>query len=435
MRKGWLGMYGKLIFGWLALSSSFIFAQADCLAPLNAKKDRKEVKVTKESRKACLEKSSIMFPQPQLTTHDLVQGPQASRGSFTPDQKVNCIFTKHRFSGMSPKFRCHRADVDLKYYDRFQNVISEAKGVDKKDFLINLLGEKITKEEGGHVKADKVRIKYTNGSFRHREVFTEVAASRIFWALGFYADQVYMVDTECVGCKSHPFASGQEKPVDKTTRFFPSSLERKLEGKEIETKVDEGWDVDELHQLFVSGDHQRKLEIESLVLASNLFNYHGVIDFQNRITCLEGHWNKENGVCDKPVMYIQDLGSTFGGKGFIINPRGDFSKWQDVKVFKDKNKCKVTNKFGKIKYISEDSRLYLWERLQHLTADKIKAIFRVAHFEIMDPKLRKEVYKDFSELSKEDLDEKVLDIWTAKFMERVEEVKTAHCRNEHGMNN
>ena len=85
----------------------------------------------------------------------------SGRHSFGADQVVDCTFKPGGVSGTTPKFDC------------------ELPG-----------GEKVKVKYGAH----------------NAEVYTEVAASRLLAALGFPADQMYVVGrVRCFGCPKDPF--------------------------------------------------------------------------------------------------------------------------------------------------------------------------------------------------------------------------------------
>ena len=85
---------------------------------------------------------------------DIRTGPP-SPGGFAPDALVSCEYVDKPLKGQSPKFFCSLGDHD------------------------------------------EVKVKYgrSNG-----EVYAEVAATRLLWALGFGADHMYPVRVVCRGC-------------------------------------------------------------------------------------------------------------------------------------------------------------------------------------------------------------------------------------------
>src|SRR5262245_8992814 len=82
-----------------------------------------------------------------VSSMDLRAGPRGP-GAFSPEQTVTCDYVDERLEGSTPKFHC---------------------AIDGKDI---------------------VKIKYGSDN---GEVYGEVAASRLFWALGFPSDAQYPV--------------------------------------------------------------------------------------------------------------------------------------------------------------------------------------------------------------------------------------------------
>lgn len=397
-----------------------------CLSPIKSEVTGEKVQISEASRMACIDQAAISFPQVILSAQELYEGDQRVRG-FEPDEPIWCRFTAHPKSGASPKFRCHLTDDRYHLKDKKGNIVREAWSVNQDGKLTDAGDNTIQSVEGTSLKADKVRVKYSTGKSRHREVFTEVAASRILWFLGFYSDSMYQVSASCLGCVSDPFRTGQNEAVPEINHFFPASVERKVPGKEIKTDKHEGWKKEDLERIYKYAPKEKQHEIEAYILAMNLFHYHNFISLQNRVTCLKDQWNKETGECYQPVMYIQDLGGSFGSEGLFINPRGDFSAWEDETIFKKKSSCKLRANAGELKYVSEGGRQFLWNRLQHLTEEKVRAIFTAAHFDLIDPDLREKIQKEFPQSGSQELDRLVIDRWVSTFMNRIHEIKGARC--------
>ena len=82
-----------------------------------------------------------------------------------------------------------------------------------------------------------MKVKYGR---KNGEVYAEVAATRLFWALGFWADRMYPVQVTCRNCPVEPWFWSTEKRVDEKT-FEIAAIERRLPGKRIQSKEDEGW--------------------------------------------------------------------------------------------------------------------------------------------------------------------------------------------------
>src|SRR5436189_5389485 len=85
-----------------------------------------------------------------------------------------------------------------------------------------------------------VKVKFGG---RNGEVEGEVAATRLLWALGFAADQMYPVRVVCRGCPDDDgiaTANPGERLAD------PATIERKLPWKEVVTGDRPGWSWAEL---------------------------------------------------------------------------------------------------------------------------------------------------------------------------------------------
>jgi hypothetical protein len=79
----------------------------------------------------------------------------------------------------------------------------------------------------------KVKVGASNG-----EVFAEVAASRLLWALGFGADHMYPVRLRCHGC---PPRFGGRHTSSGDDIFDPAVIERPLEGAVFAGHDGWGW--------------------------------------------------------------------------------------------------------------------------------------------------------------------------------------------------
>jgi len=93
----------------------------------------------------------------------------------------------------------------------------------------------------------KVKCGEKNG-----EVYAEIAASRLFWALGFKVDRMYPSRVSCQGCPTDPFATSKTdwhlgKPENVGLHVLdPAAVERPLPGSAIEVPAFEGWAWPEL---------------------------------------------------------------------------------------------------------------------------------------------------------------------------------------------
>ena len=135
-----------------------------------------------------------------MRTLDLRHGPPG-RGAFVPDALVRCAYVPPpdaaTFSGATPEFLCH--------LDRDDHVFKVKWGAD-------------------------------NG-----EIYAEVAATRLLWALGFPTDRVYPVRVQCTGCADDPWNDPTLHPRHVPPSFEPAVAEWAFDGRTIEEHPHQGW--------------------------------------------------------------------------------------------------------------------------------------------------------------------------------------------------
>jgi hypothetical protein len=155
-------------------------------------------RLSKQDRLAAIRVAQVWRPT-TIASMEIRSGPEDEKG-FAPNAVVACKYVDNKGSGRSPKFNCRTAD------------------------------------------GDEVKVKYgqTNG-----EVYGEVAASRLLWALGFGADHMYPVQVQCRDCPSDPARDSRERRPE--VLFNPAAIERKMPGEEMESSPDSGWSWRELN--------------------------------------------------------------------------------------------------------------------------------------------------------------------------------------------
>ena len=290
-----------------------------------------------------------------------------------------------------------------------------------------------------HVKVKYLKPPYPNHDPRFNEVFTSVAATRIMWVLGFPADHVYPVGTaSCIGCGDDPFGnklkSNSASLQDMPAIFKVASVERELPWDEINPHNDETWSWEDAAKFYSDGtwSHQQKVEYDAYRLALGLIHYHNALSQQNRLDCAEwkqGATGKDK-FCQKPMIFVHDLGSTFGKKrsGLDLlgtNPRGSFSAWEPQTVFVNPGNCELrATQSGDNRVLKEAQQLMI-QRTAKLDHDTVKTIFRTSRFQMMDQKQIKKLRGSGSP----NPEEAALDEWTNTFLKRVEEIRTAqNCK-------
>ncbi|RYZ66514.1 MAG: hypothetical protein EOP05_19015, partial [Proteobacteria bacterium] len=320
----------------MSLLSSFVFAIGLCLVTSFSTYAGAAV-VSNEDREQAIRNGRV-WVQPtwmkeNATGKDFLfdsefqmsQGPALEkRDEVFAQPEVDCLMTEDSAKKSS-------GGQTLKFYCELQNL------------------KKVTKP-----KHDLVKIKY---NFSDGEISGELLGTRLFWALGFYADRVYLLDhVNCFGCTGDPF---RDKRLDPTTLKSPrvfkqTSVERKLEGKEIEFisesgEKSQGFNFEELMN-FVPEDSAAKLKEQTHREALRLlavFIRHSDNKADNQaVTCLGSKKSKQ--ACDGEVaLMIHDLGLTFGGgfregeNGEWIASKSNYIDWNKEKVWDDAKSCRA----------------------------------------------------------------------------------------------
>jgi hypothetical protein len=412
--------------------------------------------LTKEQKLPCVRAAGIALNQPSLTPAELQNGPDfdaahpdASRFEyFTETDDVLCYFRPHyafkEVKGVSLKFQCWRMTPSKQLMGKRGQPIAEtsvkvvidSKKSGEKSADLYPAGDTANTHE---IKADRFKVKYLLPAFpdentRYNEVFTEVAATRIMWLLGLPADHVYPVGSvECVGCTADPFGKNLQVNTsslqDLPTTFKMVSAEREAPWDEIKSGDDETWSWADAAKFYSTvWTHQQKVEYDAYRLALGLFHYHNAIDQQNRLVCAE--WGPEVAghpkTCTRPMIFVQDLGSTFGKEKsplnfFGTNSRGRYKDWQAQTVFADPQTCELRATLGGQKRVLKEAQDLMISRLGVLDEPTVRTIFRVARFEKMD----QEQLGRLRASGAQDVEKAALDEWTHTFLERVNEIRTA----------
>ena len=226
----------------------------------------------------------------------------------------------------------------------------------------------------------KVKFGRSNG-----EVYGEVLASHLLWALGVAVDWDYPVRVRCHHCPEDPWVAYRDFPrVDSSPRavreFDDAIVQRLYPGAVMQEHPDQGWSFDEL-------GHRAELDALRLLAA---FIAHGDDKPENqRMVCpfeaIDAHEH-----CKDPRLLIADLGSTFGrgasSFGVVIDAesRPTFAAWSTLPVWEDRATCRVhwaTRSAHSNPAIAEEGRKLLAARLAALTTEQIRALFVVARIE------------------------------------------------------
>jgi hypothetical protein len=269
---------------------------------------------------------------------DMRTGPKG-HGSFAPNETVRCSYREKVMSGRSAKFTC---------------VIPPD---------------------------DEVKVKYGR---ENGEVYAEVAATRLFSALGFPADRMYPVRVLCSGCPSRLKGT----PADGAVLFDPASIERKLHGWAIETSPDSGWAWAELDEVDETAGGAPRAQRDALKLLAVFVQHTDSKPAQQRLLCTDAKPRGDRRPCAHPVMMLNDLGQTFGRSNLFNRDQVgsvNLEKWSGSHVWADPRLCignLPPSQTGTLDNprISEAGRKFLSGLLMQLSDAQLRALFDVARF-------------------------------------------------------
>jgi hypothetical protein len=295
--------------------------------------------VSPEARLQAIRRAKVWSPT-NVRAMDLRAGPRGS-DAFGPNQTVSCTYRDKKLSGHSPKFLCA-----------------------------------ITSD-------DEVKVKYGSDN---GEVYGEVAATRLFWALGFPADAMYPVRVVCHGCPSDPDVSTRDR--HERVLFDPAAIERKLKGTSLEVREDSGWTWPELELVDESTDGTSRAQRDALKLLAVMIQHTDTKAEQQRLLCPKREKVDAGDVCTEPLLMVNDLGVTFGSANlFNRDSIGavNFDQWSKEPIWADVKHCVgnlTVSQTGSLDkpLIREAGRRFLAELLVQLSDKQLRDLFDVARF-------------------------------------------------------
>jgi hypothetical protein len=236
---------------------------------------------------------------------------------------------------------------------------------------------------------EMLKVKYGNTG----EIQAEIAASRLLTALGFGADQMFMLPRlRCYGCVRTPFYTMKvldylhererlirSVPEDSYTDFEWVGVERRLDGAEIEAGDPDGWAWYELDTVDSTRGANRA-ERDALRLFAMLLAHWDNKAPNQRLMCLSPSAPAAE-ACSQPFAYIHDLGATFGPN------KVDLDRWSKAPIWSNRERCTVSMRqfpYGGGTFpdtqISEAGRRLITQQLASLTERQLTALFTAAHF-------------------------------------------------------
>jgi hypothetical protein len=294
--------------------------------------------VTAEQRRALLMRAQV-WRDTHVADMDIRRGPDHD-APFTTGATVACTFFEKEYAGHTPKFGCRVA------------------------------GDEVV----------KIRYGIENG-----EAYASVAATRLLWALGYGADQMYPVHVECRGCPAR--VGGLKSGV---TKFDVATIERPFPGHDIVAKsVGPGWSWSELDAVSEKAGGAPLNQRDALKLLAVLLQHSDSKPEQQRLVCIDhGKSQEALASCADPFMMVHDLGQTFGGANLLNRASVgsvNLEKWSSTPIWKDREHCignLSRSQTGTLfdPMITEGGRKFLANLLGQLTDRQLRDLFEVARF-------------------------------------------------------
>lgn len=340
--------------------------------------------ISEAERNAYITKASMWVPESQLTTRTM----NFKTGPFSPmkygiEEVVNCKYVPNaeaydagKANGTTPKFKC----------------------------------------EGEDGKKFKVKYGEKNG-----EVITEVAATWLLTAIGAYADNMYPTRLNCPDCPSDPFKNEADRGAWQNGQQI--AIEEKI-GERIEFKANSGIGFNELYLA------EDRVGAEALLAMAHFLG-----DTDNKapnqaLACAKKDMVKDPATgaakCLKPIVYLQDSGVTFGGRGLFHNSRMNYDGWKGESVWLNPGKCIMrlhtaqtssitgVDPSGRdMHQIGEQARQMLVRRFSLLSREQVVDIFTAAR-----------AFKRAPEHSAEE--------WADLFLDKVEQLRNPMGANGDG---
>ena len=358
--------------------------------------------VVDEDRRLSYIKNATIWRPFDLKGADLSQGQSLGTNkaglpkTLPNDKVVVCDFKLKELGGTTPKFNCDHIEV--------YNTVEDA--AKKQNAIPHAL--------------KKAKVRYSDTSKNAVKPYSTVIATRVAWALGFFADiETPVQEVICNGCTKDPFH--QKAPaVGKSFTFTTASLEQHEEligiiginqrGKDITFEKAKGpeaawyWKEGEANIT----DPDRRAQFEALELLAAFLKDGDNKAVQNRLGCLPEDFDKKTGICNVPVMVVHDFGNTLGSDGLKVHPL-NFESWSKAKIWDDPKTCKaaIRNNIGNGSgldhpIIHQAGLKLLADSLQGLIADdeNLLAIFSASKIEQYDDHGSRHTAREWADLFK-----------------------------------
>lgn len=273
---------------------------------------------------------------------------------FQVSDEVSCRFSIQKLTGRTQKFHCELADGRI------------------------------------------IKVKY---GAQNAELQAEVAGTRLLRALGFSADDMFVVRAvHCDGCPRFPFYSlkcdaqlhlpalcfGGPLAPNGVRTFTSAVIERRMDGTVLEGFEDQGWSWFELDRIDSSRGGATRAEVDAFRLLAVLLAHWDNKAENQRLICPTGR-ELPDGHCAAPVAMIQDLGATFGPI------RVDLPGWRASSIWRDPAACTISMRalpYGGATFpdtaVSEAGRLLIVDLLSQLSRQQLRQLFIASRFTSYD---------------------------------------------------
>lgn len=220
----------------------------------------------------------------------------------------------------------------------------------------------------------EVKIKYQSRAGRNKEIYAELASTRLLSSLGFPADKDFFVkEVYCQNCSEDPWSDSR---AQEGIRLFSSNLtEIKYAGTKIENAPDYGWIPSELKNNLSADSAKARAQAahrDALLLLSAMIQHTDNKPSNHKLLCSGAPSGSTTCPANATVVaMIQDLGATLGDgqkeMGYVagsakMNLRG----WTQTRVWQDPARCianqhatRTENNDGLFPKISEAGRQHL----------------------------------------------------------------------------
>ncbi|HUK24277.1 MAG TPA: hypothetical protein VLV49_06840 [Terriglobales bacterium] len=356
--------------------------------------------------------NAMLFTPRALADAAIIEGPAQSKKLFQLhfNDKVICDFEAPgaKMGGKTPKFSCKITRVE------------------SGDGTIQTLTSEMDEEP--------VKVKFGADD---NEVYAEVVATRLMWALGYPADAWFPVRVECHGCPENVI-SGSGPAATRT--FDPATIVRKFSGHKMYEKghEEQGWSWKELDRSNARPTYER----DGLKLLAAFMKHSDNKPPQQRLSCNKVHVDQSSEpfttACDGPVMLVQDVGATFGGGGWFTGNRSakmNLEAWSSKKLWKSAGtqgspkQCQASLKKSLTAHdglsnpvISEEGRRFDAGLMCQLSDRQIEELFRASRAAQMPE------YHNHDGSFKPGVDEAtVIRKWVEAFKQKREELAAARC--------